>query len=79
MFAWGEGRNPLEEMLFLFPNGLLSEAAVLEALEIDIFSIYHNSAVSSQGDLGWVFSKDIHQILMIVELTQIDSSCWLLH
>lgn len=75
----------MEEMLFLFSNGMLSEAVVLEGLEIDLFAIYHSclsfcylsySAVGSQGDLGWVFSKDIHQILMIVELTQIDSSYW---
>lgn len=41
MFAWDEGRNPLEEMLFLFSNGLLSESMVLEQLEIDLFAFYH--------------------------------------
>lgn len=33
-------RNLLEEKLFLFSNGLLSESVVLEGLERDLFAVY---------------------------------------
>lgn len=57
MFAWSEGKNPLEEMLFFFSNGLLSESIVLEGLEIVLFAVYHTVLLPLKVTLAESFPR----------------------